>query len=425
MPALLVLLLQIATILVASRAIGLLFRAFGQPQVVGEMIAGIALGPSLLGWLAPALSATLFPADGLDALYTLSQVGLLLFMFLVGLEFDPGMLRKQGHVAFLASHTSITAPCFLGALLALLLYPQLSTSNVPFYQFALFMGASMSVTAFPVLARMLQERHLHATPLGSIAIACAAIDDVTAWCLLAYIVALVRASSGSRPLWMVLAGLTLYIAAMVLAARPLLARLLRRFERDGRLGDDLLGVLLLLLLASATITEWLGIHLLFGAFLFGAILPKTPRVVHVITARLAALPLVLLLPIFFAFTGLRTRLGLIHGTMWIFFVMLLAVAVAGKLLGAAAAARVAGLRWRDALALGALMNTRGLMELVLLNIGLDLGVISPALFSMLVLMAILTTFMAAPVLNRLMPAAARRREPGEWGPLVPEMAPEP
>jgi Kef-type K+ transport system membrane component KefB len=400
MPDLLILLMQIAAILVAARVAGALFRAIGQPQVVGEMAAGIALGPSLLGWLAPDVAGALFAPESLVPLYTLSQLGLLVFMFLVGLEFDPATLRRQGHAAFLTSHVSISVPYLLGVLLALCLYPRLSADDVAFHEFALFMGAAMSVTAFPVLARILRERQLHQTPLGMIAIACAAVDDVTAWCLLAYVVALLRASDGAQPLWFTLAGLTVYILAMWAVGRRLLGGILARFHRAGRVGDDLLGLLLLLLLGSAMATEWLGIHLLFGAFFFGAILPKDERFVEALVDRIEALATVLLLPIFFAFTGLRTSIGLIRGRdMWMLLALVLMVAVGGKLGGTALAARVSGMRWREAAALGILMNTRGLMELVILSIGLDLGIISPALFSMLVVMALVTTFMTTPLLT--------------------------
>lgn len=406
MPNLVILLLQAVVILLAARIVGAICRAIGQPQVVGEMIAGILLGPSLLGWAAPQPSRLLFAPDTLVPLYTLSQIGLLLFMFFIGLEFNPETLRGRQHVAVLASHTSITAPFFLGACLALILYPMLSASDVPFYQFALFMGAAMSVTAFPVLARMLHERRIHTTRMGNIAIACAAVDDVTAWCLLAYIVALVRATHGARPVWTIFAGLTLYLIVTIFVVRPLLNRVLGRMERKGGRAEDALGLVLLLLLVSALTTEWLGIHLLFGAFFFGTIMPKREAFIQYLVERLVALPSVLLLPLFFAFTGLRTSVGLIRGDMWWMFAAIMVVAVVGKLGGAAVAARLGGLRWRDAFVLGALMNTRGLMELVLLNIGLDLGVISPALFSMLVLMAIATTFMTAPMLRWLSPADA-------------------
>jgi Kef-type K+ transport system membrane component KefB len=415
LPDLLVLMMQIAAILVACRVAGALFRAIGQPQVVGEMVAGIALGPSLLGWLWPGLSEALFAPGSLGPLYTLSQLGLLVFMFLVGLEFDPALVRRQGHAALLTSHVSISAPYLLGVLLALYLYPRLSPPGVAFQGFALFMGAAMSVTAFPVLARILRELKMQATALGTLAIACAAVDDVTAWCLLAYIVALVRASDGARPLWVLAGGLTVYLLVMATAVRRLLGFARRRFERVGHVGDDTLGLLLLALLASAVATEWLGIHLLFGAFFLGVVVPKDERFAAAVTARLEALTTVVLVPLFFAFTGLRTSIGLIGGEgMWLPLALVLLVAVAGKLGGSAIAARLSGVGWRDAFTLGTLLNTRGLMQLVILNVGLDLGILSPALFSMMVVMAVVTTFMTTPLMRWLgRPAPADR--------LVPEL----
>jgi Kef-type K+ transport system membrane component KefB len=391
--------LQIAVIVVSARLVGAVFRRIGQPHVLGEMVAGILLGPSLLGWLAPGLTAALFPEGSLGYLQTLSQIGLLLFMFLVGLEFDPAHLKKLGHAALLTSHASITAPFLLGSVLALYLYPRLSDSSVPFREFALFMGVAMSITAFPVLARILAERGLYKTRLGSMVVACAAVDDVTAWCILAYIVAMVRASGHSLPLWKTLLALTAFVIAMATLARPLLKRLEANFRRRGELSEDAMAAILLLLLVSATLTEYLGVHLLFGAFLLGAVMPKEPAFVERVTEKAQSVTVVLLLPVFFAFTGLRTSIGLVRGAeMWFFCFLIIVVAVAGKLGGSAVAARVAGLQWRDALSIGIFMNTRGLMELVVLNIGLDLGIISPALFSMMVLMALATTFMTTPLL---------------------------
>jgi Kef-type K+ transport system membrane component KefB len=413
MPHLAVLLFQIAVIAITARVVGLLFRKIGQPQVVGEMAAGIMLGPSLLGWALPEASQLLFPAASLDHLNILSQIGLLLFMFLVGLEFDSRMVRKQGHAAILTSHVSITLPYMLGAALALYLYPRLSDERVQFTEFALFMGAAMSITAFPVLARILRERQLHKTELGSVTIACAAVDDVTAWCLLAYILVLVRAAHGAVPLWVTLAGLTVYLLFMVFVVKKLLTRFVTVFRRRKVLSEDMMALILVLLLISAWATERLGVHLLFGAFLFGAVMPKEKHFIAQLTEKIESVTLVLFLPIFFAYTGLRTSVGLVTGgDMWFYCVLILLAAVVGKLAGSAIASRVAGLGWRDSVALGVLMNTRGLMELVILNIGLDLGIISPALFSMMVIMALTTTFMTTPMLEWIYPARAIRREQG-------------
>lgn len=410
MNMLLQLLLQIAVILVTCRAVGYLFRFMKQPQVVGDMIAGILLGPSLLGWLAPSVSLWLFPAESLVHLNTLSQVGLVLFMFLVGLELDPKLLRGNGHAAVFTSHVSIIAPFFLGSLLALYLYPRLSDQSVGFVGFTLFIGAAMSVTAFPVLARILQERQLLTTKVGAITIACAAVDDVTAWAILAGVIALVRSSALPLPLWMTLAGSALYILFVFFGLRPLLSVLGRAFSLRGRVTQDLMALILLTVLASAFITEWLGIHALFGAFCVGAVMPKERAFVHEVNEKLEGVTVVLLLPLFFANAGLRTSIGLVSGVeMWSFVGLILLAAVAGKFGGSMFAARLTGQGWRESAALGILMNTRGLMELVILTIGLDIGVISPALFAMMVIMALTTTFMTTPVLQWLYPVEEMRK----------------
>lgn len=404
------LLIQIGVILVVARIVGFIFRKIHQPQVMGEMVAGILLGPSLLGWLAPAASATLFPPDSLGYLNSLSQIGLLIFMFLVGLELDPQILRGRGHAAVVTSHVSILAPFFLGTLLALYLYPRLSDDSVSFTNYALFMGIAMSITAFPVLARILTERNLLRTQIGSVTIACAAVDDVTGWSILAGVVLLARAGATTTPLWVTILGTAVYILGMIFVVRPLLGNLETLFKLRNRLSQDIMAIIFLLLLASGLITEWLGIHALFGAFLMGAIMPKHYGFVHTLTEKLEYVAVVLLLPLFFAFTGLRTSIGLVNGAeMWFYCFLIILVAVAGKFGGSTLAARITGLSWREAGALGVLMNTRGLMELVVLNIGLDIGVLSPAMFTMMVLMALVTTFMTAPMLewiyfSRLVPS---------------------
>lgn len=416
MNALAVLLVQIAVVLVAARAVGALFRLLGQPQVVGEMAAGILLGPSFLGWVAPELSASLFPPASLANLGALSQVGLLLFMFIVGLEFDPKLLRGRGEAAIVTSHASIVAPFFLGSLLALHLYPRLSDSSVSFDGFALFLGAAMSVTAFPVLARILTERNLMRTRVGAVTIACAAIDDVTAWAILAVVIAIVRASEAHAPLWVTLAGSALYVLAMVLAVRPGLRWFERRHDQRGRIDQTSMTAAFLGLLVSAWVTEKLGIHALFGAFCFGAVMPKGKHFVHQLNDKLEDLTVLFLLPLFFASAGLRTEIGLVQGAeMWGYFGLIMLVAVVGKFGGSTIAARISGLNWREAGALGILMNTRGLMELVILSIGIELGVISPALFAMMVLMALVTTCMTTPILQLLYPLRLLRAEEAERG----------
>ncbi|MFZ0417347.1 MAG: cation:proton antiporter [Candidatus Sulfotelmatobacter sp.] len=414
MPNLFTLVLQITVILAVCRLVGSLFRKFHQPRVVGEMFAGILLGPSLLGWIAPQLSAYLFPPSSLGFLNALSQVGVVIFMFLVGLGINPKELKHQSHAAVLVSHVSITAPFVLASLLALYLYPRLSDDSVSFTNFALFMGAAMSVTAFPVLARILVERDMMQTRLGTVAIACAAVDDVTGWCILAYIVVLIRAAHGTTSIWVTLGGILVFALIMIYGVRFLLRGLERTFHKYGEISENRMAFLILMALASALCTERLGIHLLFGSFLMGAIMPKEPKFVRYVLDRFETVTITLLLPLFFAFTGLRTNIGLLKGpAMWFYCGLIILVAAAGKLGGSMAAARLSGMAWREAAGLGTLMNTRGLMGLVILDIGLDVKIISPALFSMMVVMALVTTFMATPLLDRICPDRILRPEFGK------------
>lgn len=400
MPNLFTLTLQLAVVLAACRIVGELFRRIHQPKVVGEMFAGIMLGPSLLGWIAPHYSAYLFPPSSLGFLNALSQVGVVVFMFLVGLKINPGELKKESHAAVLTSHVSITAPFVLAAFLALYLYPRLSDESVSFTSFALFMGSAMSITAFPVLARILTERNMLSSRLGTVAIACAAVDDVTGWCILAYIVVLIRSAHSATSIWVTIGGILVFGLAMIHGVRRLLRGFARAYKKKGALSENLMALMLLLVLASSLMTEYLGIHLLFGAFLMGAIMPKEHQFVRYVLDRFETITVTLLLPLFFAFTGLRTNVGLVKGPeMWMYCGLIILVATAGKLGGSTLASWLSGMPLREAAGLGTLMNTRGLMELVILNIGLDIGVISPGLFSMMVLMALFTTFMTTPVLR--------------------------
>lgn len=401
-----ILLLQVIVIIVASRAVGRILRWFRQPQVVGEMLAGILLGPSLLGISAPGIYAALFPIGSLRFLNALSQVGLLLFMFLVGLELDPKLLRERSHTAVLTSHASITAPLFLGCALALALYPRLSDSSVSFMAFALFMGAAMSITAFPVLARILTERRLQHTPIGATTIACAAVDDVSAWCVLAIVVAVARAGSAGHPLWLTIGGAVAFVFLMFGVVRPCVRWIYQRatIGRAQRVSQDVVAGSIVLILAAAWTTNWLGVHALFGAFLAGVVMPKEEALTAGLLQRFEDLMVSLLVPLFFAYTGLRMSVGLLDsGSLWMLFLAVLATAILGKFGGSALASRLSGVSWRDASILGTLMNTRGLVELIILNIGLDLGVISPTLFTMMVLMALVTTFMTTPLLEWLYP----------------------
>ena len=394
---------QIALILAVCRVIGALFQKIHQPRVVGEMFAGIMLGPSLLGWIAPQVSVYLFPPSSLVFLDVLSQVGVIIFMFLVGLGINPKKLKEQGHAAVLTSHVSITAPFVLAALLSLYLYPRLSDDSVAFTSFALFMGAAMSITAFPVLARILAERNMLDSRLGTLAVACAAVDDVTGWCILAYIVVLTRAAR-TASVMVTLGGLAAFALIMTYGVRYLLRGFEKIYRDRGTISEDLMALMLLLVLTSALCTQLLGVHLLFGAFLMGAIMPKQRQFVRYLLDRFETITVTLLLPLFFASTGLRTNIGLVKGReMWMCCGLIVVVATVGKLGGSTLASWFTGMPLREAAGLGALMNARGLMELVILSIGLDIKVISPTLFSMMVLMALVTTVMTIPLLEMICP----------------------
>ena len=391
-------LLALVVVIVVARAIGSLFAYFAQPPVVGEILAGILLGPSLLGRFFPAAQAFLLPREVAPFLGVLSNVGVILYMFLVGVELDPTLLRKRGHATLAISHASIVTPFVLGAALALLVYPTLATRDVPFTVFSLFMGVSMSVTAFPVLARILTDRRMHKSRMGVIALTCAAIDDVTAWCMLAFVVSVAQARAAGA--FFTIASAAGYIAIMAFVARPAMVRLSRLYGIKGRLTQGVMALVFVALLLSALATDAIGIHAVFGAFALGAVIPHDSGLARELTDRLEDLVVVLLLPAFFAFTGLRTQIGLVtNGHDLALCGLIILVASVGKFGGSLVAARLTGLDWRDASALGVLMNTRGLMELIVLNIGLELRVVSPTLFAMLVLMAIVTTFMTTPVLH--------------------------
>jgi Kef-type K+ transport system membrane component KefB len=396
--ALMHVLLALVTVIVVARGVGSLFAYFAQPPVVGEILAGILLGPSLLGRFAPTVQHFILPPDVAPFLGVLSNVGVILYMFLVGVELDPSLLRKRGHSTVAISHASIVTPFLLGAGLALWIYPRLSTRDVPFTVFSLFMGVSMSVTAFPVLARILTDRRIHKSPMGVIALTCAAIDDVTAWCLLAFVVSVAQARTTGA--FVTFASAIGYIAAMAFIARPAMVRLSRLYGLRGRLTQGVMAFVFVALLLSALATDAIGIHAVFGAFALGAVIPHDSGLARELTDRLEDLVVVLLLPAFFAFTGMRTQIGLVTtGSDWIMCGAIILVALVGKFGGSLLAARLTGMGWRDASALGVLMNTRGLMELIVLNIGLELRVLSPTLFAMLVVMAIVTTFATTPVLH--------------------------
>jgi Kef-type K+ transport system membrane component KefB len=391
-------LLALVVVLVAARGVGAVFRHLGQPPVVGEVLAGILLGPSLLGRISPGALAFLLPPAVAPYLGVIAQVGIILFMFLVGLELDPAALRDGARSTVAIAHASIALPFVLGTLLALPLYPMLSSRDVPFTAFALFLGISLSITAFPVLARILGDRGLQRSRLGVIALTCAAVNDVAAWCLLAFVVSFIKMQAGSALLTVALVAA--YVG-LLLALRPAVVRLVRRYD-EGGLTQGVLTVVFIALLLSALLTEAIGVHAIFGAFALGAIMPHDSRVGRQLKDQIEGLVVVLLLPAFFAFTGLRTQIGLLHGAgAWLLCGAILVVASLGKFGGTALAARLTGLRWPDAASLGVLMNTRGLVELIVLSIGLDLRVVSPSLFAMLVLMAVVTTIATTPLLGLL------------------------
>lgn len=393
---------QIVAIVGLARVLGRGARWVGQPAVVAEIIAGIVLGPSVLGWVAPVASATLFPPESLDVLRSASELGLVLFVFLVGLELDLGMLRGRLHASFAIGLASLAVPFALGAALAF--HPGvIGARGGRTLDMALFLGATMGITAFPVLARMLADHHLLRTRLGALAIACAAIDDLLAWCLLAFLVALVRAGSLAGAL--ATSGLAMaFVATMWLVVRPVLGRLANRARTPLTASPDAVALAVIGALGSAWITQRIGIHLVFGAFAFGAILPKRDGFARAIAEKLEDVVTVVLLPLFFATSGLRTHVDLLASASHLTTcAVIVAVACAGKLGGTALTARATGLPWREAGALAVLMNTRGLMELVVLNVGFELGVFPPMMFSMLVVMVLVTTLAATPLLARIYP----------------------
>jgi Kef-type K+ transport system membrane component KefB len=404
--------LQLLVIIAVSRLMGSALAALGQPSVVGEMAAGILLGPSLFGLIAPGAFAFVFPASSFGTLTLLSQIGVCLFMFAVGMELNMNHVRAQAHTALMVSLASIVCPYLLGVALAYFLYSHLAAPGARFTPFALFAGISMSITAFPVLARILRDRGLSKTPLGSTAITCAAVGDVTAWVIFAFVVAIARASSlfGVALILVLVIG---FIVLMVRGVRPALPR----WIGVGRLAEEepsrgTLATVICVVVASALCTEMIGIHALFGAFLAGAIMPEISGFREKLSVRVENFSSVLLLPLFFAFTGLRTQIGLLNDLQgWLICLGIIAVATLGKLGGSAITARFTGMSWSDSLQLGALMNTRGLMELIALNIGYDLGILPPRIFTMLVIMALVTTAFTGPLLTLFGGGRIRLDEP--------------
>jgi Kef-type K+ transport system membrane component KefB len=403
-----ILLLQIAVVITAAKILGSVFKRIGQPAVIGEIAAGIFLGPSLLGWLAPDIMNFLFPTSSLNTLQLLSQIGLILFMFIIGLEVDMDVFRTKATEGIVIGHVSIVFPYFLGVIMAWFLYSTYAPSNIPFLAYGLFMGIATSITAFPVLARILRERKMTKTPVGSLAILCAAINDITGWFLLAIVIAIAKAGSISGALMGILWSVV-YVLAMFLAVKPLLKKLSDKRFLDGKSDLTFTGVVFFTLITSAFIAEVIGIHALFGAFMAGVIMPTSASLRHVFTEKVEDVSVTLLLPLFFAYTGLRTQIGVLNeGHLWILCLEIIGIAVIGKFAGSALTARLVGQNWKDSLSIGALMNTRGLMELIVLNIGYELGILTTEIFTIMVLMALVTTLMTGPALN-LIEAAFKKK----------------
>ncbi|UOK41421.1 MULTISPECIES: cation:proton antiporter [Flavobacterium] len=394
-----ILLAQIVTIVFVARLFGAIFKKIGQPSVIGEILAGIALGPSLLGNYFPEFSNALFPVASLGNLQFLSQIGLILFMFVVGMELDLKVLQNKAKEAVIISHASIVIPFTLGLVLAYFIFQQFAPDGVEFISFALFTGIAMSITAFPVLARIVQERGLHKTRLGAMVITCAAADDITAWCILAAVIAIVKAGSFLSSLY-IMALAIVYVLLMLKVVKPFLKRIGDLYENTETITKPVIAIFFLTLLISSYATEVIGIHALFGAFMAGVIMPESMRFRNIFIEKVEDVSQVMLLPLFFVFTGLRTQIGLLDDAyLWEVCGYIVLVAVVGKFVGSALTARFVGQSWKDSLTIGALMNTRGLMELVVLNIGYDLGVLKPEIFAMMVIMALATTFMTGPALD--------------------------
>lgn len=400
------LLLQIISILIVSRIFGFLFTKIGQPTVIGEILAGIVLGPSLLGYFYPQAFNFLFAANSLSNLYILSQIGLVLFMFTIGMDLNLSSLKEKMDKIYVISHASIIIPYFFGMLMAYFLFREFASSQTSFLSFALFLGISMSITAFPVLARIVQEKGLTRTHLGTLAIASAAINDVTAWCILAAAIAIAKTGSFVSSLYTIGVSVV-YVLIMMLFVRPFLKRIGEFYSNSEVLNKSIVAFLLLILIISSYITDIIGIHALFGAFLAGVIMPPLPNFRRLIIEKIEDVSVTLLLPLFFVFTGLRTQIGLLNTPyLWTICALIIFVAISGKFIGGAFSARILGETWKDSLSVGVLMNTRGLMELIVLNIGYEMGIFPPSIFVMLVIMALVTTFMTTPVLsliNKLFP----------------------
>jgi Kef-type K+ transport system membrane component KefB len=391
--------LQLAFILATCRVVGLIAKRLGQPQVVAEMVVGVLLGPSLFGLLLPDVQPYIFPKASLPITCAFAHIGIAMFMFLVGVEFQVDLIRRRLRGAVSVSLTGIFVPFTLGSLLALALISRhvFFAEGVTRWEAMSFVGAAMAVTAFPVLARIIHECGLTGTSLGTLALAAGSIDDAAAWCILAIVLAsfggnfLVAASA--------VGGGLLYVLAVFFLVRPLLRKLANVAERDGGIGPHLFAFVLMLVMLAAWVTDAIGIYAVFGAFILGTAIPRGPFSQELVR-KIEPLTANFLIPLFFVYSGLNTRINLVDAAwMWAVTLAVLLIACFGKGVACWLAARLNGEENREAMALGTLMNARGLMELILLNIGLERGIITPTLFAIMVMMAIVTTLMATPLFN--------------------------
>lgn len=391
-------------VLAATTLCGRLAQKVGQPKVVGEMVAGVLLGPSLLGAIAPAATAAIFPTEVKSALYVLSTIGLTFFMFLVGASLDHGHTSARNvRRATTLAMTGIITPLVLGGAVAALFFTTLAADGVSMIQFMLFLGGALSITAFPMLARILQERGIANTRIGSLTLVAAAIDDAAAWALLALIVASATAGGGLDAA-ITIGGGALFALAMLTVGKRLLRRLAAKVEREGGLGHESVAIVLLVVIAAGWFTDYIGIFSVFGGFVTGLAMPQSPLLRRELQTRLSDLNTILLLPVFFAFSGLNTQIGgLFSWEILLPTAVIMLAAVVGKYGGCGLAARLQGESWRHASAIGGLMNARGLMILIFINIGLAYGLITTQVFSILVLVAVVTTAAAMPIYRRSMP----------------------
>jgi Kef-type K+ transport system membrane component KefB len=390
-----IIILQVAIIILAARLTGLLFKKINQPIVMGEIVAGIILGPSVLGLVLPDVSQFLFPKSSLSNLQVLSNIGLLIFMFIVGMEFKLNVIKEQAKTIIAISYASIILPFILGVLLALTILKTYLPANLSFFPYALYIGVAISITSFTVLARIMRDRGITNTRLGLIVISCTALNDIIVWCILAVVIATVKAGSSTFAMYTLL-FVAFYVAIMILVAKPFVKILFQK-NKDS---NSIFFLVYSTLLVSSYISEVIGVHMLFGAFLAGTIMPADAVFRKYVIDKLENFAFVLLLPLYFAFTGLRTQIGLLGNSVtWVDCIILIVVAIAGKFIGCTVSARLMGEQVKTSLSIGVMMNTRGLTELVVLNIGYELGILKPELFTIMVIMALFTTLITTPILN--------------------------